>query len=96
MYIGVSMFCNNLRCEFHFQLARQILPLKLCILANVRGDHPLDLFGLQEQTQAEVVHSGGREGQGERGDTQAISISYADFMFAHQEHKIKSLKEKVH
>lgn len=48
---------TNLWRQFHFQLARQILPLELCVLADVWGDHPFDLFGLQQQTQAEVIHA---------------------------------------
>lgn len=52
---------TNLRRQFHFQLPRQILPLELCVLADVRGDHPLDLLGLKQQTQAEVVHAEGKQ-----------------------------------
>lgn len=48
---------TNLRRQLHFQLPRQILPLELLVLADVRRDHPLDLLGLKQQTQAEVVHA---------------------------------------
>lgn len=48
---------TNLWCQFHFQLSRQILSLELCILTDIRRDHPLDLLGLEQQTQAKVVHT---------------------------------------
>lgn len=62
--VNISMWSEtNLRRQFHFQLPRQILPLELCVLADVRGDHPLDLLGLKQQTQAEVVHAEGKQTQ---------------------------------
>ncbi|TNN39766.1 hypothetical protein EYF80_050075 [Liparis tanakae] len=47
-------FLTDLWRQFHFQLPRQILSLKLCVLPDVRRDHPLDLLGLQQQAQAKI------------------------------------------
>ena len=47
-----------LRHQLDFDLAAQELALELLVLADVGGDHLLDLPGAQEQAGAEVVHAG--------------------------------------
>lgn len=71
---SVTFVLADLRRKFHFQLAGQVLPLELCVLADVGRDHPFDLLGLKEQAEAEVVHSGVGERRGEKGWTQELLV----------------------
>src|SRR5688500_3411541 len=54
-----------LRAEFDLELAGQILPLELLVLADVGGDHLLHLAGPQELAEALIVDAGivGRDGE---------------------------------
>ena len=54
-----------LRRELEFEFAREILPLEFLVLADVGRDHLLDLPGLEEDAEAEIVDSGivGNDGQ---------------------------------
>lgn len=48
---------THLWCQLHFQLPGQVLPLELCVLSNVRGDHSLYLLSLEQQAETKVIHS---------------------------------------
>ena len=47
-----------LRREFELELAGQVLALELLVLADVAGDHLLDLARLEQQAEAEAVDAG--------------------------------------
>src|SRR3546814_7557911 len=54
-----------LRAEFDLELARQILPFELLILADIGGDHFLDLLGAEQLAEALAVDAGIVAGDGE-------------------------------
>ena len=56
---------RSLRCENDLELAAEILPLELLVLAHVRRDHALDLASLEEDPQADIIDAAivGHHGQ---------------------------------
>ncbi len=59
--------------EFEFELARQILAHEFRVLANAGRDHLLDLAGLQQQAEAEIV-----DARVVRGDGEVLGARIAD------------------
>ena len=58
MYINIHTHSwTHLWGELHFEIPAEKLPLKLRVLPDVGGDHALDLTGLEENSQAKIVHT---------------------------------------